>query len=106
MRSSSPTGNRSEIEVVEGLRLGKRTHWAFCQSTYSVESCVSQKTRSAASVLKSGTGFNGFLIAQSLLAVHGARGHHANSRAVAPHRKRHLELAPGVGFSECVVAGL
>jgi hypothetical protein len=33
MRSSMSTGNRSEIEVVDGFRFGNRTRFASPQST-------------------------------------------------------------------------
>lgn len=49
--SSKGCGKRSEIVFVEGLRFGKTARLAFDQSTYSVESCLAQNTRSASSLL-------------------------------------------------------
>src|SRR4029079_19703150 len=40
---------------VDGFRFGRRTRFAFDQSTNAVLSCVSQKTRSCASDLNTGT---------------------------------------------------
>jgi len=50
MRSRSVTGRRSEIAVVDGLRFGKRTRSALVQSIKLLESCISQKRRSSASL--------------------------------------------------------
>lgn len=57
--SNRPSGRRNEIVCVEGFRLGKRTGSARPQSTYAVDSCVSQNSRSSASVLNSETPFLG-----------------------------------------------
>jgi len=48
---------RSDIVVVEGFKFGSRTEDALRQSRYSVESWLSQKARSAASLSNVGIGF-------------------------------------------------
>ena len=70
IRSSSDTGSLSDIEVVDGLRLGMRTSLAVDQSTYLVESSRSQKARSSASVVNSGIGLSFFDIQDSFFATH------------------------------------
>ena len=55
MRSRNPSGGRSEMVWVDGLRFGSRALAACVQSTYSVQSCISQKVRSAISLLNDGT---------------------------------------------------
>ena len=50
LRSESRgAGSRKEMVSVEGLRFENLTGSAFDQSTYSVESCVSQNRRSSVS---------------------------------------------------------
>ena len=71
-RSSRLTGRRREIDVVEGLRFGNRTRSARPQSMQSVESWLSQKLRSSASLSKVGTGSGLLRIARPLLAAHVA----------------------------------
>src|SRR5438128_2902878 len=62
MRSRRATGNRREIDVVDGFRFGRRTRSALLQSTYSSDAWVSQNCRSCTSFLKRGTGLRFLLI--------------------------------------------
>ena len=55
--------------------LGKRARWAFDQSRYSVESCVRQNRRSAASFENLGNGLR-FVIGRSFLSGHVSAGDH------------------------------
>ncbi len=69
IRSSRAFGSLSEIEVEDGFSRGRRTRSAWLQSTWSAESCVSQKARSSASVRKVGTGFGILVMADSPLRL-------------------------------------
>src|SRR5207248_10660240 len=62
MRSRRATGNRREMDVVDGFRFGRRTRSALLQSTYSSDAWVSQNCRSCTSFLKRGTGLRFLLI--------------------------------------------
>src|SRR5437870_12706907 len=64
IRSSRSTGKRREIDLVVGFRLGNRTGLACDQSTYSVESWVSQNLRSAASERNLGIVFRRLAISE------------------------------------------
>ena len=55
MHPSRPSGPLNEIDGRYGSRFGNRTSSARLQSTYAVDSCVSQNARSSASVLNAGT---------------------------------------------------
>src|ERR1700759_4770322 len=79
-----------EIAVVDGFRLGRRTRSALLQSTYSVESCVSQNFRSSASVLKRGIGL-ALLIEPSFLSIHVACGNHPDQSAIASESKSDVQ---------------
>lgn len=83
-------GNRTEIAVDEGRKCGNRIGVAAAQSTYSVLSALSQKSRSAASDLNAGISFLArctFRIVGSLLPIQIARGQHANQ--FTPDREHH-----------------
>ena len=83
IRSSKVTGSRSEIDVVEGFKLGNRARRALLQSIWSEESRVSQKRRSCASLRKAGIGLGFLLIALPFLTVHVACGNHPDEPAFA-----------------------
>src|SRR5437764_304636 len=87
MRSSMVSGSRSEMEVVDGFRLGNRTCFALLQSTYSEESCVCQKWRSSASSRKAGIGLGFLVISGPFLAMHIACGNHEDEAAAAAQRE-------------------
>lgn len=72
------------IGAVENLRFGNTQRSAFDQSTYSVESTRSQKSRSSSSFLNLGIFFN-FFIFDHLLSMHLSGGD--NSDFAASHSK-------------------
>lgn len=82
MRSSKASGNLREMVVVDGFKLGSTACFALLQSTKSVESCVSQKARSSASVLKVGILDLTVLIDISLFSVHIPGGDNPNQCAL------------------------
>jgi hypothetical protein len=79
--SSKWWGNRNEIVLVEGFRLGNVAICALLQSRYSVESCFSQNARSAASLENLGIALGRLLIMGSFLSMHVTRRDHANQLA-------------------------
>src|SRR5205823_3007175 len=106
MRSSMCRGKRNEIDCVEGLRLANTVRLAFDQSTYSVESCVSQKLRSSSSEANFGMGLSFLLIDRPLLFVHVTRGDHADSGIFKAQGKSNMQEAPSISFTKGMPARL
>src|SRR6516165_4591270 len=86
MHSSSATGRRNVIAVIDGFRFAKRTRSALLQSIYSLQSWVSQNCRSSASLRNFGIDLSLLFITQSLLTVHSARRN--NLISLPPPRQR------------------
>lgn len=79
-RSITPLYRRRVIGRDVNLRLGNDQCSALDQSTYSVESTLSQKVRSSSSVLKCGIFFN-FFISVQLLSMHSSCRNSSNLRS-------------------------
>src|SRR5262245_5049730 len=88
IRSRTEVGTRNEMVVVDDFRFGRRTRSAFDQSRYSVESCVSQKCRSASSLSKSGIGLSFVLISSLFPGVHVAHRYRPNQCPLPSQRER------------------
>src|SRR6056297_777357 len=91
IRSSKDSGRRNEIVFVDGLRFGIRTGRASLQSTYSLESCVCQNSRSSDSVLNAGASFLRFDIPSFLFSMHRPRRDHTNSGAFPAQGKGDMQ---------------
>ena len=91
MRSSKLLGSRSEIEVEDGFRLGSRVRSALFQSTWSAESLASQKARSSASVLNTGTFLMFLAVDLSLLSAHVPGGNHPDFGLIHSQRECHMQ---------------
>src|SRR5437660_6498179 len=105
MRSKSISGKRNEIAFVDGLRLGSRTRSALLQSTYSVESWLSQNCRSSASSRNCGSDLTFLLIAASFPPMHRARRDDPNHCVAAAQRESDMQKTPGVAMTQCVKTG-
>ena len=105
MLSSSISGRRREIVLVDGFRFGSATWLAFVQSTYSQESFFSQKLRSSASVLNVGVALRGLLINCPLFTVHVSGGDHADERITCSQRKSNMQGPACACFAKSVVSG-
>ena len=77
MLSNQPSGSLSEMVLVDGFKFGIETDWALLQLTTSLESRVSQKALSSASVLNLGT-LLAFFINFPLFTVHITSGNDTN----------------------------
>lgn len=101
--------------------MGRRTGSAWLQSTYAVDSCVSQNSRSSASVLNTGTPFLGriapgppseiprFLevcavINHSLFAMHISRRNHPNPGSGRAQCKCHVQFSASIRLAQRVEA--
>src|SRR6056297_572901 len=91
IRSSKDSGKRNEIVFVDGLRFGMRTGRASLQSTYSLESCVCQNSRSSDSVLNAGVSFLRFDIPGLLFSMHRPGRNDANLCAFPAQRKGDMQ---------------
>src|SRR5690554_5102699 len=86
IRSRRDSGSLREMVLVEGFRFGNCARLACFQSTYSVESWLSQKARSSLSFLNSGI-FLALLINLPLLTVHITGGNHSDQTSSASQGK-------------------
>ena len=102
IRSRSESGNRIEIACVEDFRLGNRDWTAFDQSTYSVESWVSQNFRSSFSDLNLGMGLSFGFINFSLLWMHISGGYHPNFSSFSSQSERYVQQPSFIRFTEGV----
>src|SRR5262245_13879301 len=91
---------------VDGLRLGKRTRFAFDQSTNDALSWDSKNLRSSASDLKRGLACLAFpvfcFIVLPFTTAHLARGNHADAGNVIPERERDVKTASFHCTSQCM----
>ena len=105
MRSSKISGSLSDIDFVDGFNLGKRVGRASFQSTWSLESWLSQNARSSASDRNSGV-FLVLLINDSLLSVHVARGNYAYPGIGGPEGKGDMQLSGIIGHTKSMKSPL
>ncbi len=76
---------------MDGFSFGKVADRASFQSMYSLESWISQKARSSASDLNSGTVFFGLLIKSSFAAAHIPGGNYSNQSSPGTKGERDME---------------
>jgi len=94
------------MACVEGFRCGKRTRFAWAQSTYSVESCVSQNVRSSASVVNLGIALSALFIHTSFFAVHLPGGDRADLPPCKSQGERDVQQPSRSSLSQGMKAGL
>jgi hypothetical protein len=91
---------------VDGLSRGRRTRFAWCQSTKSLESRDSQNERSSASEENLGMGFRLLRINHAFLSMHVTSGDDADQCSLPAKCENYMQ-PPAIGCSpECMIAGL